>query len=129
MNIAKTLIITLPLLAALFAQTVYSADAPTFPAKKAMGVVVSNAGMTLYTFDKDTAGSGKSACNNACATIWPAFSAEGAADAGPFTVMTRDNGSKQWALKGKPLYLYAKDANPGDMNGDNINDVWHIIVE
>lgn len=129
MNIAKTLAITLPLLAALFAQPAYSADSSKFPAKKAMGVIVNNAGMTLYTFDKDTAGSGKSVCNDACATNWPPFSAEGAADAGPFTVITRDNGSKQWAFKGKPLYLFAKDANPGDMNGDNINNVWHIIVE
>lgn len=129
MNSAKILTIILSLLAALFAQTVYSADTPNFPARKAMGVVVSNAGMTLYTFDKDSAGNGKSACNDACAAIWPPFSAEGAANAGPFTVITRDNGSKQWALKGKPLYLYAKDANPGDMNGDNINNVWHIIVE
>ena len=92
-----------------------------------MGVVVSNAGMTLYTFDKD--GSGQSNCNDACAAIWPPFSAEGATDAGPFSVITRSNGSKQWALKGKPLYLYVKDANPGDMTGDNINNVWHIIVE
>ena len=129
MRIAKTLSIAITLLTAVAVQPAYSADASAFPAKKAMGVVISNAGMTLYVFDKDVAGSGKSACNDACATTWPYFSAEGASDVGPFTVITRDNGSKQWAFKGKPLYLYTKDANPGYMNGDNINDVWHIIIE
>lgn len=34
-----------------------------------------------------------------------------------------------FALPAKPLYLYAKDEKPGDINGNNINDVWHIIVE
>ena len=108
MNTLKTLNITLSLLLIAMSSAAYSADTPKFPAKKAMGVVVSNAGMTLYTFDKD--GSGQSNCNDACAAIWPPFSAEGATDAGPFSVITRSNGSKQWALKGKPLYLYVKDA-------------------
>lgn len=129
MNILKTLAITSACLIAFAAQPAFSEDAPKFPAKKAMGVVVTNAGMTLYTFDKDSAGSGKSVCNDACATNWPPYITEDAKDSGPFTVITRDNGSKQWALKGKPLYLYVKDEKPGDMNGDNVNDVWHIIVQ
>ena len=129
MNILKTLALTAACFFALATQPAYSADAPKFPAKKALGVVVTNAGMTLYTFDKDTAGSGKSVCNDTCATNWPPFAAENAQDAGPFSVITRDDGSKQWALKGKPLYLYSKDEKPGDMNGDNFNDMWHIIVQ
>ncbi|KAG1300436.1 hypothetical protein G6F63_016870 [Rhizopus arrhizus] len=82
--------------------------------------------MTLYTFDKDAGG--KSACNDQCAKIWPPVTA--AADAKPMgdlTVITRDDGSKQWAHKGKPIYLYAKDAKPGDKTGDNFKEVWHVI--
>jgi len=44
---------------------------------------------------------------------------------GDWTVITRDDGSRQWAYKGKPLYFWAKDAKPGDRTGDGINQVWH----
>ncbi|MBS1135541.1 MAG: secreted repeat protein, partial [Burkholderiaceae bacterium] len=38
------------------------------PTKIMDGVLTNSAGMTLYTFDKDAAGSGKSTCNGPCAT-------------------------------------------------------------
>ncbi|HBU29929.1 MAG: hypothetical protein A2X71_10205 [Thiobacillus sp. GWE1_62_9] len=96
------------------------------PAKTEMGVLTNPAGMTLYVFDKDTAGSGKSVCNGDCAMKWPPLTAT-AADkaAGDYAVITRDDGSKQWSYKGKPLYLWFKDQKPGDMTGDGVNDVWH----
>jgi len=90
-------------------------------------VLVGGNGMTLYTFDKDAAGSGKSVCNDACATNWPPLMA-GASDmaSGDYAVITRDDGKKQWALKGKPLYYWVKDQKPGDMTGDGVNNVWHV---
>jgi predicted lipoprotein with Yx(FWY)xxD motif len=103
-----------------------TAQAPT---KTEGGVVTNAAGMTLYTFDKDEAGKGKSACNGPCAAIWPPLMA--AADAKPtgdYTVITRDDGSRQWALKGKPLYLWTKDAKPGDKTGDGFNNVWRVAT-
>ena len=48
-----------------------AAIAADAPAKLADGVLVAANGMTLYTFDKDMANSGKSACNGPCATLWP----------------------------------------------------------
>lgn len=42
-----------------------------------------------------------------------------------FTI-TRDDGAKQWAYKGKPLYLWTKDTKPGDKTGDGVNGVWKI---
>ena len=69
-------------------------------------------GMPLYTFARDTT-PGKSACNGPCATAWPPLSAAATdKDAGDWTVITREDGSKQWAYKGQPLYTYAKDT-PG----------------
>ncbi len=66
-------------------------------------------GKPLYTFARDTT-PGKSACNGPCATAWPPLAATDAdKDAGDWTVITRDDGGKQWAYKGKPLYTYAKD--------------------
>ena len=83
--------------------------------------------MTLYTFDNDKTGSGKSVCNGPCATNWPPLMApEDAKPTGEFTVIVRDDGKKQWAFKGKPLYYWAKDTKPGDKTGDGFNKVWQV---
>jgi predicted lipoprotein with Yx(FWY)xxD motif len=82
--------------------------------------------MTLYTFDKDAGG--KSACNGPCATNWPPLmAADGAQARGDYSVVTRDDGKKQWAYKGRPLYTWVKDSKPGDKTGDGFNNnVWHV---
>jgi predicted lipoprotein with Yx(FWY)xxD motif len=92
------------------------------------GVMVNSAGMTLYTFDRDPVGGGKSVCNDKCAALWPPLRA-GASDSagGDFTIITRDDGSRQWAHRGKPLYTWIKDTKPGDRTGDNFNKVWRVI--
>ena len=91
------------------------------------GVLVGANGMTLYTFDKDVAGSGKSVCNGPCATNWPPLMATaGDASSGEYTVITRDDGAKQWSFKGKPLYFWIKDQKPGDKTGDGFNNVWKV---
>ncbi len=97
--------------------------------KKADGILVTSEGMTVYTFDKDTANSGKSACNGGCATAWPPVSAAGVKAADPYSVVTRDDGSAQLAYKGKPLYLFASDKKAGDRNGDNVKEVWHVVKD
>ncbi|CAN7686608.1 hypothetical protein LJR289_005454 [Pseudoduganella sp. LjRoot289] len=96
--------------------------------KKADGVLVDSAGKTVYTFDKDAAGSGKSACAGPCIQNWPAVPAP-AQVAEPYSVITRDDGSKQLAYKGKPLYTFVKDAKAGDRSGDNFKDVWHVVKD
>jgi predicted lipoprotein with Yx(FWY)xxD motif len=97
------------------------------PAKLADGVLTGPNGMTLYTFDKDVAGSSKSLCNGPCATNWPPLmAAETDRPSGDFTVMNRDDGKKQWAFKGKPLYFWFKDSKPGDKTGDGFNKVWQV---
>jgi predicted lipoprotein with Yx(FWY)xxD motif len=45
-----------------------------------------------------------------------------------WSIVTRDDGGKQWAYKGKPLYAWSKDAKPGDVTGDGVNNVWHIAA-
>ncbi len=95
------------------------------PAKVADGVLVGPNGMTLYTFDKDVAGSGKSVCNGPCATNWPPLmAAESDKAAGDYTIITRDDGKKQWAVKGKPVYFWSKDSKPGDKTGDGVLKLW-----
>jgi len=103
------------------------AQAPAKAGDSAKGKTLVDAkGMTLYTYDRDTA-AGKSACNGNCATNWPPLmAAADAKDNGAYTVVTRDDGSKQWAYKGKPLYFWKDDKKPGDVEGDNRNNVWHV---
>ena len=99
------------------------------PAQVEEGVLVGPNGMTLYVFDNDAAGSGKSACNGPCAQNWPPLEAMGEVSAtGDFTIIVRDDGSKQWAYKGKPLYYWAKDQKPGDKTGDGVKGVWHAAA-
>ena len=109
-----------------FASTAFAAP-PTKQATTAKGAVLTDAkGMTLYTFDKDF--EGKSACNGPCATNWPVLKAEASDKAdGGYSIITRDDGSKQWAYKGKPLYTFAKDQKAGDLMGDGfLNGAWHL---
>ena len=116
-------------LAALFAlpNALYAGEAP---AKKSKDVLVNPAGMTLYVWDKDQAGSGKSACNDKCAVNWPPFTAAADAKAsGDYTIVTRDDGTKQWAYKGRPLYLWIKDKAPGDTTGDKVGGTWHVVKD
>ena len=100
------------------------------PVKYSDGVLTNNAGMTLYTFDKDIAASGKSVCNGPCAAIWPPFKANADDRAsGDWTIILRDDGSRQWAFNGKPLYLWSKDQKPGDKTGDGYNKIWHLVKQ
>jgi predicted lipoprotein with Yx(FWY)xxD motif len=90
------------------------------------GVMADHKGMTLYTFDKDTGG--KSVCTGECAKNWPPFEAEAGAKAeGDWSIVKRDDGTMQWAYKGKPLYYFMKDTKPGDKTGDKVKDVWHVL--
>ena len=99
------------------------------PVKETNGVLVDSKGMTLYTFDKDEAGTGKSMCSGPCATNWPPLIAKADAKAnGEYSVLMREDGGKQWAYKGKPLYTWAKDKKPGDKTGDGFSNVWHVAT-
>jgi predicted lipoprotein with Yx(FWY)xxD motif len=84
-------------------------------------------GMTLYVFDRDSAG--KSSCNAQCTVNWPPLIADTDAQAsGSFSFITREDGRKQWAYKGKPLYTWIKDKEPGDATGHGVNNVWHVAA-
>jgi predicted lipoprotein with Yx(FWY)xxD motif len=96
------------------------------PAKASDGALVGANGMTLYTFDRDAAGTGKSVCNGPCAQNWPPLMAQASdKNSGDWSVVTRDDGSRQWAYKGMPVYYWVKDTKPGDRTGDGVNGVWH----
>jgi predicted lipoprotein with Yx(FWY)xxD motif len=123
----KKILIPIVALAAVFTTVALAQMAPTKMGKSAKGEVLTNSqGMSLYTFDKDAGG--KSACNGPCATNWPPLMASASDKAqGGYTVIKRDDGSMQWAYKGKPLYAWKNDKAPGDVTGDGfLNGAWHI---
>lgn len=105
---------------------VQAADAP--PVKKADGMLVDSKGMTVYTYDKDTAS--KSACNGQCAVNWPPVIVSDSKPMAPdYSIITRDDGKKQLAYKDKPLYTFIKDKKAGDKVGDKAMGAWHVVTD
>jgi predicted lipoprotein with Yx(FWY)xxD motif len=94
-------------------------------------VVVDGAGMTVYEFDKDTKGSGTSACSGGCLKLWPAVPASGTPTltgvSGTVGTITRDDGTTQVTLNGHPLYTYANDAKAGDVTGQGVGGIWWVV--
>ena len=88
-------------------------------------VLTDSKGMSLYTFAKDKYNI--SNCNNGCAVKWPPLYAQkNSVASGRYSIITRSDNTKQWALDGKPLYKWFKDKKPGDTTGNGIKSVWFI---
>jgi predicted lipoprotein with Yx(FWY)xxD motif len=115
-----------PAVAVVLAAFTSVAMAQAMTGNSAKGKVLTDShGMTLYTFDKDS--KGKSACSGKCAVNWPPLKVSASAKAGKgYSMITRADGTKQWAYKGKPLYTWIKDKKPGDVTGDGVRKVWHV---
>jgi predicted lipoprotein with Yx(FWY)xxD motif len=101
--------------------------APNFMARTSIGrVMTTPQGATIYTFGNDEIG--KSNCRADCATQWPPIIA--AAEARPYgrmSLVRREDGRRQWAYDGRPLYTYADDELHGDVKGENVGNVWHVV--
>lgn len=95
-------------------------------------IVVDAQGKSVYHFAKDVKDSGTSACEGECLTMWPPVTtasesptADGiTAEIGTITTAA---GTKQLTLNGLPLYHFANDAAPGDVLGQNVKEVWHLV--
>ena len=112
--------------ALLLAAGVAQAETGIMTGKTSAGPALTDSkGMTLYVFDKDSGDA--SACYDKCAANWPPLLAPAGAKAeDDFGLITRTDGTMQWTYYGKPLYLWIKDAKPGDATGDGFNGVWHV---
>ena len=105
-------------------------DATTVPitlGKTSKGMVFTNLkGMTLYYFDRDDTGN-KSNCNDKCTEKWiPLQAVKDALPFGDFTVIVRNDGSRMWAYRYRPLYTSDEDKAPGDANGSDPQNLWHV---
>jgi predicted lipoprotein with Yx(FWY)xxD motif len=95
-------------------------------------IVVDGDGRTVYVFDKDTAGSGTSACSGDCVNDWPAVTAQSDSPdvdgvTGDVATITRDDGTRQVTLDGMPLYTFEHDSHAGDVNGQGVKGIWWVV--
>jgi len=102
-------------------------------ASSSLGTILVDAnGMTLYYFAADIPASGISSCSGPCIGIWPVFSPGTVTVSAPlaasdFSSFVRDDGKTQVTYRGWPLYYFAKDATPGDVNGENVLGTWFVV--
>ncbi len=94
-------------------------------------ILVGPSGLTLYIFDVDAPG--VSNCSGGCAATWPPLEVAGelgvpaAVTATPGTII-RGDGATQGTLGGLPLYYFAGDSSPGDINGHGVSSVWWAVT-
>lgn len=101
-------------------------------ADSSLGEILVSDGRTVYLFMPDNAG--PSTCTGDCASTWPALVTDGGVDAGEgvdaslLSTAPRDDGSEQVTVAGWPLYFFSGDSAPGDVNGQEIGDVWYVVA-
>lgn len=91
------------------------------------GILTDEAGMSLYVWDNDVTDSGKSVCNGVCTLTWPPYLAKDhAKPVGEYGIIVREDGTRQWTFRGRPLYRWFDDKKPGDRAGDGFRGVRHL---
>lgn len=96
-------------------------------------ILVTSSGYTLYRFTLDTAKT--LACTGSCTQAWPplvlpkgvthATAGSGVKQA---LLGTRKRGTAlQVTYKGLPLYRYAADTSPGQVNGEGVGGTWFVV--
>ncbi|MEX2653778.1 MAG: hypothetical protein WD532_01985 [Acidimicrobiia bacterium] len=92
-------------------------------------VLVGPEGMTLYGFTVDDPG--VSNCYDDCAQVWPPLAGDtpisGDLDESLFTTAERTDGTSQLVIGDWPLYYFAGDTAPGDVNGQDVEGVWFVV--
>lgn len=92
-------------------------------------ILADSEGNALYAFALDI--KGESLCEEDCIANWPVFHAEnpqlGAGlDSQSFGTISRSDGSSQTTYAGWPLYYYTADGQPGEINGDGVENAWYV---
>jgi predicted lipoprotein with Yx(FWY)xxD motif len=97
-------------------------------------ILADRRGRTLYLFQRDS--HGESACTGECAAAWPPLRAAGkpvagaGASAARVGTTPRSDGARQITYNGHPLYTYAADRKPGEVNGQGLNTfggLWYAV--
>ena len=91
-------------------------------ASRDVNYMVNQEGESLYTFDKDTLNI--SNCDAACQEIWPLLLAS-ITENEAFGLA--ENSTSHTTYLQHPLYTFVNDINVGDVNGDRVKNVWHLV--
>ncbi len=96
----------------------------------AQGVALTDySGLTLYAFDGDAQRDNQICSSSKCDVRWLPVIAPALADGvGGFSIVTRTDGTKQWAHKKKPLYRFKGDKLPGDAYGVGADKKWNVAL-
>jgi predicted lipoprotein with Yx(FWY)xxD motif len=90
-------------------------------------IVVDSKGRSLYAFDLETTIT-DAKCRSGCDTIWPELKApKPTAGKGLDKSLLQVGADGQVAYNGHLLYRYAADTKAGDMGGQGIGNVWHVV--
>jgi predicted lipoprotein with Yx(FWY)xxD motif len=111
--------------------TAEAADAAVAVTSTDLGdVLVDAEGFTLYVFDNDTPNTTN--CSGQCLDNWPAaivdegFAVDESLDESMFATIDAPSGT-QLTVGERPLYRFAADAAPGDVNGQGVGGVWWAV--
>ena len=97
-------------------------------------VLTARNGRTLYLFEKDRRG--KSMCTGSCVSFWPPLltsakpRAGAAVKASLLGTIRRSDGRTQVTYRGHPLYTFSLDKQPGQTNGEGLDDFgahWYAV--
>ena len=108
----------------------YAAEAMPTSVHTMNGMLTDAKGMTLYTWDNDKEAD-KSACTGMCLVNWPVLAASATdKDMGAWKVISRDDGSKQWSYKGKPIYAHVGHEGPDEVIkiAAAAGGHWHVLT-
>ncbi|MFI0486688.1 hypothetical protein [Actinomadura sp. 9N215] len=94
-------------------------------------IITDRSGRSLYAFTKDKAGT--SVCEGECIATWPALAGKAKAALGEGVDRSlvkhsqRSEGTFQATYGDWPLYYYAGDAQPGDLDGQGVDGEWFVV--
>jgi len=98
-------------------------------------ILVDAGGRTLYFFTADEPR--KATCTSDylnCTSLWPPLTTSGRARGGEGvksrllgTIHRTKPAGTQITYNGHPLYLFADDEQPGDVNGEGYFDLWYVL--
>ncbi|TMR05510.1 hypothetical protein ETD83_06175 [Actinomadura soli] len=94
-------------------------------------IITDRSGRSLYAFTKDKAGT--SVCEGECIATWPALAGKVKVTLGEGVERSlvkhyqRSEGTFQATYGDWPLYYYAGDAQPGDLDGQGVDGEWFVV--
>lgn len=90
-------------------------------------VYVNTDGQPLYYYRRDRMN--QSTCYGDCARSWrPNLAYGDVRPHGNWSIIDREDGTRQWVYAGRPTYTWTGDREPGVVTGDGYENSWSVVV-